>query len=215
MSVLIREDEKYDESTIEKLILKTIKEKEMKAVKDLVVYLKKAYDLPKRAILDAVKRMKEKDKLALHKKIIRGVEEHVITTPKPQKFIDYLQSPQATNLWVTLTLAVAAVVVALLISEDLYPVVFLRWILGASFVLFLPGYALTTAIFPQKDLDSVERIAVSFGLSLAVAPLIGLMLNFTPWGITLTPMLICLGSITGISIAIGAYRKAKTTKANE
>ena len=33
---------------------------------------------------------------------------------------------------------------------------------------------------------------MSFGLSIAVAPLIGLGLNYTPWGIRLTPLLISL-----------------------
>jgi uncharacterized membrane protein len=33
-------------------------------------------------------------------------------------------------------------------------------------VLFLPGYALIAALFPRKDdLDGIERIALSFGLT--------------------------------------------------
>jgi len=30
--------------------------------------------------------------------------------------------------------------------------------------------------------DGIERVALSFGLSIAIVPLIGLVLNFTPWG---------------------------------
>ena len=59
-----------------------------------------------------------------------------------------------------------------------------RNILGLPLVLFLPGYALIAALFPAKsDLDGIERVALSFGLSIAVVPLIGLGLNYTPWGI--------------------------------
>ncbi len=37
------------------------------------------------------------------------------------------------------------------------------------------------AAFSEKnDLDGIERLALSFGLSIAVVPLIGLGLNFTP-----------------------------------
>lgn len=213
--MLIKDDGKYDESVIEELILKAIKEEDLKEVKDIVVYLKKTYGLQKRTVLNIIKRMKEKDKLALHKKTIRGVEGSAATKPRQQSIISYLQSPEATDLWVTLTLAVGAFIAALLIPEDLYPVVFLRWILGASFVLFIPGYAFTIAVFPQKELDLAERIAVSFGLSVAVVAFVSLLLNFSPWRITLTPVLICLALITGVSITVGAYRKAKTAKAIE
>ncbi len=64
-----------------------------------------------------------------------------------------------------------------------------RIVLGLMFVLFLPGYALIAALFPSNEsIDWIERIALSFGLSIAVTPLIGLMLNYTPWGIRLEPI---------------------------
>jgi len=70
---------------------------------------------------------------------------------------------------------------------------YLRIALGLPFVLFFPGYALIAALFPKKDdLDGIERVALSFGLSIAVAPLIGLGLNYTPWGIRLAPILLSL-----------------------
>ena len=74
-------------------------------------------------------------------------------------------------------------------------------------MLFLPGYSLIATLFPRKDdLDAIERIALSFGLSIAVTPLLGLALNYTPFGIRLTPVLIVLSVFT-ISLAISAYVK--------
>lgn len=71
-------------------------------------------------------------------------------------------------------------------------------------MLFLPGDSLIAALFPRKDdLDAIERIALSFGLSIAVVPLLGLALNYTPFGIRLTPILIVLSVFT-ISLAICA-----------
>jgi len=65
---------------------------------------------------------------------------------------------------------------------------FIRTILGLFLILFIPGYSLIVVLFPKKDdLEGVERLALSFGLSIAVTPLIGLVLNYTPWGIRLTP----------------------------
>ncbi len=81
----------------------------------------------------------------------------------------------------------------------------LRNILGLPIVLFLPGYALIAALFPAKsDLDGIERTALSFGLSIAVVPLIGLGLNYTPWGIRLLPVLISLSVFT-IGMCLLAY----------
>jgi uncharacterized membrane protein len=80
-----------------------------------------------------------------------------------------------------------------------------RIILGLPLVLFLPGYSLIAALFPRKDdLDGIERIALSFGLSIAITPLLGLALNYTPFGIRLSPILIVLSVFT-ISLSIGAY----------
>ena len=88
-----------------------------------------------------------------------------------------------------------------------------RIILGLPLVLFLPGYALIAALFPRKDdLDGIERIALSFGLSIAISPLLGLGLNYTPFGIRLTPILIVLSVFT-IALAIGAYvRRSRIPK---
>lgn len=86
----------------------------------------------------------------------------------------------------------------------------IRTILGIIMVLFLPGYALIAALFPgKKDLDGIERLALSFGLSIAVVPLIGLGLNFTPFGIRLVPILISLSVFTLAMLIIAHYRRSK------
>ncbi len=92
----------------------------------------------------------------------------------------------------------------------------IRIILGLPLVLFLPGYALIAALFIRKDdLDGIERIALSFGLSIAISPLLGLGLNYTPFGIRLTPILIVLTVFT-IALAIGArVRRSGIPDSNE
>lgn len=72
---------------------------------------------------------------------------------------------------------------ALLFTLTPLSALFLRVPIGLLMVLFVPGYVLIAALFPKReDLDGIERIALSFGLSIAVVPLIGLGLNYTPWG---------------------------------
>jgi uncharacterized membrane protein len=90
----------------------------------------------------------------------------------------------------------------------------LRNIIGLPFVLFLPGYALIAALFPAKsDLDGIERTALSFGLSIAVVPLIGLGLNYTPWGIRPFPILISLSAFIFIMCGLAYLRRIKLPEA--
>lgn len=85
----------------------------------------------------------------------------------------------------------------------------LRNVLGLPLVLFLPGYALIAALFPAKsDLDGIERTALSFGLSIAIVPLIGLVLNYTPFGIRLLPVLISLSIFIFIMCWLAYIRRA-------
>jgi len=84
----------------------------------------------------------------------------------------------------------------------------LRIILGFPLILFLPGYSLICALFPKKDeLNVIEKIALSIGLSIAIVVIIGLVLNYTPWGIRLGPILLAISSFTLILGGIGETRK--------
>jgi uncharacterized membrane protein len=86
-----------------------------------------------------------------------------------------------------------------------------RWIIGSVFILFVPGYVTIQALFPTgKEVDGIERFALSVGLSIAIAPLIGLLLNYTPWGIRLDPIMTSLSLFT-LSVSVAAtYRRYKT-----
>ncbi len=54
----------------------------------------------------------------------------------------------------------------------------LQVILGSIFVLFIPGFAWTFVFFGNNEIDVIERIALSFGLSIALVPLIVFYLNY-------------------------------------
>jgi uncharacterized membrane protein len=59
-----------------------------------------------------------------------------------------------------------------------------------------------------ENLDNIERIALSLGMSIALVPIIGLFLNYTPWGIRLTPIVLSLLALT-IYFATAAARLFK------
>jgi len=83
-------------------------------------------------------------------------------------------------------------------------------VLGLIFALFSPGYSLVAAIFPKRDdLDIVRRLALGFGLSIVVVPLVGVVLNFTPWGISLYPVLIALLVFIIAASAVAYYLRRR------
>lgn len=86
--------------------------------------------------------------------------------------------------------------------------------LGLIFVLFLPGYALTASLFPARNgPDSLERIGLSFGLSLATTPLVALGIEYTPWSLHRTSILIGLLAVTIIAALIMALRRSRLAPA--
>ncbi len=105
-------------------------------------------------------------------------------------------------------LALVASGTALFLPDWRSPV---RVVLGFAFVLVAPGYALTTALFPKKgELAGAERLALCLGLSTAVVPLLGLLLNYTPWGIRLVPVTFSLTLFVCLMIGLILYRRHHT-----
>lgn len=109
------------------------------------------------------------------------------------------------NLWFYASLATSLMtILAIYALPSALPWEVLRWILGSVFALFIPGYVTVQALLPSgRDLGEIERLALSVGLSLVVVMLIGLVLNYTPWGIRLTPIVISL-TIFVLGIAVVA-----------
>jgi uncharacterized membrane protein len=105
---------------------------------------------------------------------------------------------------------VLGVATVFLIPVEMFPVVVLRWIFGGLLLVFVPGFAFIRALFPfERFIDRWERLALSCGLSIALAVLVAFGLNFTPFGITLIPTTVVLAVITLASILVATIRRAR------
>ncbi len=101
-------------------------------------------------------------------------------------------------------------VLVLIAAIILFPSNGLRIILGLPFLLFFPGYTLMAALFIKKEgMGGIERVALSFGLSIAVVPLIGLILNSTQWGVRLEPILYSVACFIFITSIIAWMRRKR------
>ena len=142
--------------------------------------------LTKAEVADCVWRLADREKADLEDR-----------PPTTKSLTEYLKHWER-NLWlyVVLIVSVATVLVIYALPAEL-PLVAVRWVLGSVFVLFIPGYVTVEALFPKgRELDTIERFALSVGLSLALVPLVGLLLNYTPWGIRLNPIVVSLTVLT-------------------
>ena len=107
-----------------------------------------------------------------------------------------------------------------------------RIIVALVVVLFVPGYALIAALFPGRDssvsdeealtttreadrdgesggIDILERVALSFGASIALVLLVGIGVSFTPWGLQLVPVLTALTALTVPLTVLAAVRRVR------
>jgi hypothetical protein len=184
-----KKDEEIDEK-----ILDIVKASSPETVEKLVEQAQRELNISKDEVVKSVIGLQNEGKLNL-------------TTPPesiPASFNAYIFSTHTAWFWVVIILTISTIVTVFTISENMYPIVYLRYVLGSIFVLFLPGYTLIKTLFPTREIDSIERTALSIGMSLALVPLVGLLLNYTPWGIRLTPIalsllaLITILSITGL-----------------
>ena len=109
-----------------------------------------------------------------------------------------------------LALALAAVIITLLVLFIPYSEAsVLRTIAGSIFLFLVPGYTLVAAIYPKKDeISDMERITFSLCLSIAVACLVGLLLNYTPWGIQLKPVSACLAIFSLAAVGAALRRRS-------
>ena len=84
-----------------------------------------------------------------------------------------------------------------------------RAVLALPVLLFIPGYCLIAILFPKNDdLGLVERIMLSIGFSIAIVPLIGFGLTFTPLGIRLEPLVIAIILLTWVMVLFAHYQRA-------
>jgi hypothetical protein len=189
-------NKKPENTKIDQLIQQVLQEEKPENVEQLLKTVQLKGGLPEKQVLEHILRLHGEGKIKLKGPI----------TPTPRKIVDYVLSSQAYWYWTTIAISLVTTILVFTVPEDAYPIVYVRYVLGTAFVLWLPGYAFIKALFPTKvpvqtgsgELDSIERIALSIGMSLALVPIVGLLLNYTPWGIRLTPIVLSLLTLTTV-----------------
>jgi len=201
------------EDALDRQIIRTVEIAKPENVQQLVDQVQALSSKSKQEILNRIMHLQQEEKIRLKPP----------QTPTPEKFRSYLRSNHAVWYWITMTLTLATTLIVFVVPEDDFPLVYARYALGIVYILWLPGYAFIKALFPQtlpfaralahslgtteKNLDTIERVALSLGMSIALVPIIGLLLNYTPWGIRLTPIVLSLTAFTIIFATAAIVRE--------
>ena len=149
-----------------------------------------------------------KDKFAdlIQQLVRRGQIDAYDESPRGSTLQNYLAAWEKSLWFYASIIASVSSALAVYMIPPNSPLVVLRWVLGALFVLFLPGYVAIQAVFPSVELYGFDRLALSVAVSIVLDMFSGLALNYTPWRIRLDPILLLLGTLT-ICLAILALAR--------
>ncbi len=180
-----------------------------KLEKEALKFLKKNRELTLEELVEYLEErgLKEHEAIKLVYQLWLRKRVDIIDPYPPRTLTEYFFSTHSLWFWFWTAFIVLTVVIVLLIPPT-PPITYVRYIAGSVFVLFVPGYSLIEALYPKREeLEPLERFALSIGLSLALVPLVGLVLNYTPWGIRLTPVTLSLSTLSISLLVVAVIRK--------
>lgn len=205
---LMRTKDKNGLSQLDQIIIEALSNDHPKSVNQLIKLVQLKNDMPKHDIMDRILLLQEKGKIVLKDQL-----------PLSFTLRDFIFSVHA--YWYLLIIALAATTATLVLANlERAPIIggiliYVRYLFGSVFVLFLPGYSLIKALFPVKEVDNVERYALSIGMSLTLVAINALILNYTPWGISTTPITISLLGLTLALSTIAIVREHQALSRND
>ena len=132
-----------------------------------------------------------------------------------QTLITYLKTGEAIWYWLTIAAGLITVVLVFTIAESVYPWIYARNLFGVIFVLFLPGYTFTRALFQDNifkgsskgDLEIIVQIVLSVGMSITLVSIVGLLLYYSPWGLDLAAIVFSLLVLTFVFSTVAVVRE--------
>jgi len=141
--------------------------------------------------------------------------EKVTKNPMPQRRPPNKFAYLDLILVLLLTIACSVIIFTPGLNATIYDGVTVNNIVGLFLMLFLPGYALVSAISTRKtDLNIATRLVLSFGISYFLTTVIGLILTYTSMGSSLEPILQVLSVLTLIFILTAFVMRMRTPQEN-
>jgi hypothetical protein len=172
-----------ESSDVDELTIKKLAEKEAFPLPSLVSDLSKDTGYSTDKVTEGLMKLRS-----------RGLV--VISEKNPYAtFASYVVSPMSLWFWGAACGTLLSIVFVFATSGL---ALYLRYAFGGLIILFLPGYSLIELLY-SKELDELTRFAL--------VPLVGLALNYTPFGIHLLPVAFTLSGLTLVLLVLALKRK--------
>jgi L-cystine uptake protein TcyP (sodium:dicarboxylate symporter family) len=177
-------------------ILEVINEEKPQSIRQLVVILRERFGFAEEEIIKSVTKLQVEGLIKLENQAMQS-----------NTFTTYLKTGEAIWYWVIIITGLLTAATVFTISENMYPWIYARNVLGVVFVLFMPGYSFVKAFFPNnvfaetsrsESLETIIRFALSIGMSIALVSIVGLLLYFSPWSLDLTTEVLSLLAFTSV-----------------
>ena len=181
---------------IKNKILLLSKNSKTKSIRELMNLIQSKYEIKKDEFLNLIIELENENKITLNK---------YNNDLKINRY-EYLKSNNATWFWLTMFYIISMLVI-IYITYNNYIYSNLRIILIVIYIIYIPGYSLTRLLFPMKKINLVERIMLSMGCSLILTTILGLLLNYTFWGINIISITITHTIFTILLCILAIYRE--------
>jgi hypothetical protein len=160
---------------LKELIIRIAAEKNPESIRELIYLVRKQVDVPEKDLFFMIQDLKEDKRINLWELMF------------PETFREYLFSSRALWYWVVVATTLFGYFFILMIPYGALYRGFGTAVLGILYTVLIPGFSVLKTLFPidvplktsSVTLDSIERLALSIGLSLAVTPLVGIALYYS------------------------------------
>jgi hypothetical protein len=184
-------------------VLEIVHTRKCKKVQEIVEILRQSDSaLTIDEIREAIESLHDDGKLVLNEPRLQGSFFSHIT-----KNFDFIALP----LWLSLA-AIILTMITIYVTPDIQELLHVRIISGSAVVLLIPGYGLIGLLFPSKDTTTLERIGFSFAISLALIPILWLVMTYSPLEASIDSMVLGMSAAGALLISTGAYRQFSAKK---
>jgi uncharacterized membrane protein len=193
-------------SDLTEKILFLLKDSKPQSVRELSDMLQQKYNLTENEILVLILKLQAEGLMDLKNLKVEN------------NFREYLVGTETIWYWITIGMGVFATFLFFTVSETLYPMIYLRNFTGLFLVLFLPGYILIRLLFPimattrHRKIETIQRVALSLGISAVLVTIISLLVYYSPWGLDLSVIVFSILILTSVLATASLLREYRIKK---
>lgn len=182
---------------MEQEILKIMELRKLSTGAELIEIISKELNIEREDAIEYVLTLEDE-------KLIIFIEQNI---RKPTNIQSYLVSSHAYWYCLVTIGSLFTLFSSIIPSPQPIIILYLTYLVGSFFVLFLPGYCITRIFYLDGDISRLKRVLFSMGFSISASSIIGVIMNYTPWGINKIPIVISEFILITVLSSYGVYRE--------